>query len=70
MILVAVNMDHERTQIGWVDLDLAVLGLQPDQPFEVHDLLTNQCYPWKGTRNYIQLEAGRAHIFHIKNSNT
>ena len=66
MILVAVNLHHEHTVTGWVDLDLAVLGLLPDQPFEVHDLLTDQRFPWHGARNYIQLEAGRSHIFHIE----
>lgn len=66
VILVAVNLHHEQTQTGWVNLELTVLGVAIDQPFEVHDLLTDQHYTWKGARNYIQLDAGKAHIFHIK----
>ena len=66
MILVVVNLDHQKTQAGWVDLDLAELGIQPNQAFRVHDLLTDQSYSWSGARNYIQLEAGRSHIFHVE----
>ncbi len=68
VILVVVNLDHRQTQIGWVNLDLAVLNLPADLPFEVHDLLTDMRYTWTGARNYIQLEAGRAHIFHMPRS--
>ncbi len=66
VVLMVVNLHHEQTQIGWVDLDLAVLNLDAARPFEVHDLLTDMRYTWTGARNYIQLEAGRAHIFHIQ----
>lgn len=64
-ILTIVNLDHKNSQSGWVQLDLATLGLKAEQSFEVHDLLTSRRYTWKGARNYIQLEAGRSHIFHI-----
>ncbi len=66
VILVVVNLHHQDTQAGWVNLDLAELGIQPDETFDVHDLLTDQHYRWTGARNYIRLEAGRAHIFHIE----
>ncbi|MGO8719827.1 MAG: alpha-1,4-glucan--maltose-1-phosphate maltosyltransferase [Acidobacteriaceae bacterium] len=66
VILVAVNLHHRDTQAGWVDLNLAELGVQPDQTFGVHDLLTSQRYQWTGARNYIQLGPGRAHIFHVE----
>ena len=66
VVLVAVNLDHRNTQAGWVDLNLAELGIQPAQTFNVHDLLADRHYQWTGARNYIQLEAGRSHIFHIE----
>ena len=66
VILVVVNLDHQNTQTGWVELDLAELGIQLNQTFHVHDLLTDQSYHWAGARNYIQLEAGRSHIFHVE----
>ncbi len=75
VILVVVNLSHEQTQTGWVDLNLADLGLADigsaesglgaDRPFEVHDLLTDMRYTWTGARNFVQLEAGRSHIFHL-----
>ena len=66
VVLVVVNLDHQNTQAGWVDLDLIELGVQPAQTFNVHDLLTDRHYRWTGARNYIQLEPGRSHIFHIE----
>jgi starch synthase (maltosyl-transferring) len=66
VILVAVNLHHQDTQAGGVDLDLAELGIQPDQSFDVHDLLTDRHYRWTGARNYIRLDAGQSHIFHIE----
>ncbi len=65
VVLVVVNLDHQNTQAGWVDLDLIELGVQPAQTFNVRDLLTDRHYQWTGARNYIQLEPGRSHIFHI-----
>jgi starch synthase (maltosyl-transferring) len=66
VILVVVNLHHQNSQAGWVDLNLAELGVQPNQIFRVHDLLTDQTYQWSGARNYIQLEPGRSHIFHVE----
>lgn len=66
VMLMVVNLDHERTQTGWVNLNLPELGLSANQSYEVHDLLTAGRYSWHGARNYVELEAGRAHIFHIK----
>jgi starch synthase (maltosyl-transferring) len=66
VILVVVNLHHQDTQTGWIDLNLAELGIQPGQAFRVHDLLTGQAFEWSGARNYVQLEAGRSHIFHVE----
>ncbi len=65
-ILVVVNLHHEQTQAGWVDLDLGALGLASAAQFAVEDLLTSQRYTWTGARNFVQLDAGRAHIFHME----
>lgn len=66
VLLMVVNMHHDQTHSGWVDLDLDALGLVSDAPFDVHDLLTDMRYTWTGARNYVQLEPGRAHIFHVQ----
>lgn len=68
VILMVVNLHHEQAQSGWVTLNLDELGLSSGAPFEVHDLLTAARYTWSGPRNFVQLEAGRAHIFHVQAS--
>ncbi|HEX9879923.1 MAG TPA: alpha-1,4-glucan--maltose-1-phosphate maltosyltransferase, partial [Candidatus Binatia bacterium] len=65
IILTVVNLDFHRTQAGWVDIALESLGLTPDQPFQVHDLLTDAHYVWQGARNFVQLDPSSvpAHIY-------
>ncbi|NJN45995.1 MAG: alpha-1,4-glucan--maltose-1-phosphate maltosyltransferase [Candidatus Competibacteraceae bacterium] len=67
IILVVVNLDTRHTQVGWVDLDLEVLGLDPQRAFEVHDLLGDQHYLWHGSRNYVELnpQSMPAHILRL-----
>jgi starch synthase (maltosyl-transferring) len=67
-ILVVVNLDPDRTQSGWVTLDLAELGLAPDAQFRVEDLLGGETFPWRGSRNFVMLDPRRApaHIFAIR----
>jgi starch synthase (maltosyl-transferring) len=68
VIVVVVNLDPYRTQAGWVDLPLEHLGLLPQQPFQMHDLLTDAHYLWQGTRNYVQLDPQSvpAQIFRLR----
>ena len=56
VILVIVNLSPHHVHAGWVDLDLGVLGLEPDRPFQIHDLLTNAYYLWTGARNYVVID--------------
>jgi starch synthase (maltosyl-transferring) len=66
-ILVAVNLDPYRTHAGWIALDLEALGLEPETPFQVHDLLTGARYLWQGTRSFVQLDPEQAaHVFRIR----
>jgi starch synthase (maltosyl-transferring) len=66
-VLAAVNLDPFHVQSGWVDLDLEKLGLSANEPFQVHDQLTDARYLWQGTRNYIELapSAVPAHVFRV-----
>jgi starch synthase (maltosyl-transferring) len=68
VVLVIVNLSEHHTHSGWVHLDLAALGLEPDQPFQAADLLTHAHYLWQGPDNYIQVDphAMPAHIFVIR----
>jgi starch synthase (maltosyl-transferring) len=67
-IVVAVNLDPHHTQSGWVDLDLGALGIEPSEPFQVHDLLTDARYLWHGSRNYLELNpyVVPAHVFRVR----
>lgn len=68
VILVVVNLDYSYNQAGWTDLDLAALGVDTQQPFEVCDLLSDTRYLWSGPRNYVELNPQRlpAHIFRVR----
>jgi len=68
VVLVVVSLDPVWKQGGWVDLDLAALGVTPDTAFEVHDLLSGARYPWHGRRNYVELDPHRlpAHLFEVR----
>jgi starch synthase (maltosyl-transferring) len=70
VILVVVNLHPHYTQSAWVELDLFRLGLDPDQPYQIHDLLDDARYLWHGSRNYVELnpQVVPAHIFRIRRS--
>jgi starch synthase (maltosyl-transferring) len=65
-LLIVVNLDPRYRHSGWLDLDLTALSIQPDAPFEVHDLLTGAHYSWRGPRNYVELSPGMGHIFAVR----
>jgi starch synthase (maltosyl-transferring) len=68
VIVVVANLDPHHTQSGWVDLPLSLLGISEQQPFQVHDLLSNARYLWSGSRNYVELNPHicPAHIFLVR----
>jgi starch synthase (maltosyl-transferring) len=68
VIVAVVNLDPHHVQSGWVDLDLEALGLERDQSFQVHDLLTGARYLWHGSRNFAQLDPRTvpAHLFRVR----
>jgi len=67
IILVAVNLDFQYPQSGFVELDLSSLDIAPNETFEVHDLLSGGRYTWTGSRNYIELNPQQlpAHVFKV-----
>jgi len=66
-ILVVVNLDPRRTQAGWVSVALKELTLGDNEAYQVHDLLTDARYIWRGSRNFVQLDPSilPAHIFRV-----
>jgi len=68
VLLMVVNLDPFHTHSGWIDLSLQTLGIGPEENFQVHDLLSNARYLWRGPRNYVQLNPHvvPAHIFRVR----
>jgi starch synthase (maltosyl-transferring) len=67
MILVIVNLDSRYKQSGWIEVPLERFGLGQNDTFQVHDLLADAHYQWKGSRNYVELNpiAVPAHVFKV-----
>ena len=55
IIVVVVNLDPHHTHTGWIEIPLSDLGLDPQRPYQVHDLLSDARYLWHGPRNYVEL---------------
>jgi starch synthase (maltosyl-transferring) len=68
VVVTVANVDPHNTQSAWIELDLAALQLDGNQPFQVHELLSGARYTWHGPRNYVQLnpQVVPAHIFRIR----
>ncbi|MEW6491395.1 MAG: alpha-1,4-glucan--maltose-1-phosphate maltosyltransferase [Cyanobacteriota bacterium] len=68
VMLMVVNLDPYHTHSGWISLPLESLGINPNQPYQVHDLLNDAQYTWEGGSNYVELNphVAPAHLFSIK----
>lgn len=68
IILVVVNLDPHHKHSGWLELPVTELGLDPLQPYQVHDLLSDARYLWHGSRNYVEIDPHvvPAHIFRLR----
>jgi starch synthase (maltosyl-transferring) len=66
-ILVVANLDPHHVRTGWLHLDTGALGLDADEPFQVHDLLGGGRYLWHGPANLVELDphVAPAHVFRI-----
>jgi starch synthase (maltosyl-transferring) len=67
-VFVAVNLDPSYTHTSMVEVPLAALGLAADQPYRMHELMTDVTYDWRGPRGYVELDPTRepAQIFHAR----
>jgi starch synthase (maltosyl-transferring) len=67
-ILVVVNLNPVHWAEATVHLDLEQLGIDPAQPFRVHDLISDDAYLWHGSHNYVRLDPFHepAHIFRVE----
>ncbi len=68
VILTVVNLDPHHIQSGWIEFPLEELGIDPQRPYQMHDLVSDARYLWQGSRNYIELnpQIVPAHIFRMR----
>ncbi|ARU31292.1 alpha-1,4-glucan--maltose-1-phosphate maltosyltransferase [Sulfuriferula sp. AH1] len=68
IIVVVANLDPHHTQSGWVTLPMKALGLDTERAYQVHDLVTDARFLWKGERNYVEIipRTAPAHIFKLR----
>jgi starch synthase (maltosyl-transferring) len=68
LVVVVVNLNPYQKHSGWLTLPLEALGLPEHQSYQMHDLLSDARYIWRGPRNYIELDpaVAPAHIFRVR----
>ncbi|HYM98474.1 MAG TPA: hypothetical protein VET25_01930, partial [Aestuariivirgaceae bacterium] len=68
IILVVVNLDPRRSQHSYVHIPLEDFGAMEADAYQVHDLLNDARYIWRGGANYVELnpEVQPAHIFRVR----
>jgi starch synthase (maltosyl-transferring) len=68
LILVVVNLDPHHMHSGWIHLPLGELGLEGEQAYQVHDLITDARYLWYGSRNFVSIDPASvpAHLFRLR----
>ncbi len=67
-IVAVVNLDPNHKQSGWVELNLAELGLDAGRPYQMHDVLAGGHYLWHGGRNFVLVDPQvvPAHVFQVR----
>jgi starch synthase (maltosyl-transferring) len=67
-ILTVVNLSPHYKHSGWLKLPLADFQLDATRTYQMHDLLSDARYLWKGEKNYVELnpEKTAAHIFRLR----
>jgi starch synthase (maltosyl-transferring) len=67
LILCAVSLDPEHRHSAWIDLDLAALGISPDESLQLEELLCGGRRRWRGGRAFLELapEPYPVQIFHV-----
>ena len=63
-----VNLDPHRKQNSFVYVPIEEFGQIEGDEYQVHDLLSDARYTWRGRQNYVELdpEIQPAHIFLVR----
>ncbi len=68
IIFVVVNLDIDRRQHSYIDVPVGEFGAMESDTYQLHDLLTDERFLWRGSRNYVELDPQTrpAHVFRIR----
>ena len=68
IILIVVNLDPRHKQNSYVDVPIDQFGQMESDVYQVHDLLSDARYTWRGRQNYVELdpEIQPAHVFRVR----
>jgi starch synthase (maltosyl-transferring) len=63
-----VNLDPHRKQNSYVNVPIDQFGQMESDVYQVHDLLSDARYTWRGRQNYVELdpEIQPAHVFRVR----
>jgi starch synthase (maltosyl-transferring) len=56
VVFVAANLDPVAKHVSLVDVPIGELGIAHDQPYRIHELLSDAWYEWCGPRGYVELD--------------
>ncbi|HEX4684111.1 MAG TPA: alpha-1,4-glucan--maltose-1-phosphate maltosyltransferase [Gemmatimonadaceae bacterium] len=67
-VLVVVTTDPHHVQETMVHVPIHEMGIDDEQPYVVHDLLTGARYTWRGVRNYVRIDPAvqPGHLFIVE----
>jgi starch synthase (maltosyl-transferring) len=68
IVLVAVNLDPYQSHDAYIHVPVEEFGWMDGDTYQVHDLLTDERYLWRGSRNYVLLnpQTRPAHVFRVR----
>jgi starch synthase (maltosyl-transferring) len=56
VVFVAVSLDTIRPQETYVEVPLEELGIGEDEPYVMHELLSDGIWEWRGRRGFVRLD--------------
>ncbi len=56
IVVCVVNLDPYHVQSGWLLLDPGALGLEPQQSYQMYDVISGAHFLWHGERNFVSLD--------------
>ncbi len=68
IILIVVNLDPHRKQNSYINVPIDQFGHMESDVYQVHDLLSDARYTWRGRQNYVELDPliQPAHVFRVR----